>query len=116
MGYFVYSLLGAVALLYGLWVFYIAWTHLEKAEEEGKLSTFSLALGKPVKYVGLAIDVAVNLTIVSLLYMDFPREWLVTTRMVRYLKGKDGWRKKTTQWACTHLLDAFDIEGKHCKY
>jgi hypothetical protein len=101
--------------MYGLWIFYLAWTHLEKVEAEGTLSTASRVLGGPVKVGGLAIDTVVNFTIVTVLFLDWPHEFLVSRRFSRYLHGKDGRRKRITQWVCTHLLDAFDVDGKHCK-
>lgn len=105
-----------VLSLWGLWVFYLAWTHLEKIEAAGLASKVTSALGCPVRFIGLTIDIFVNLTWMTILYLDMPRELLVTTRMIRYMKGRDGWRKTATKWASKHLLDAFDIEGEHLKF
>jgi hypothetical protein len=113
--YFAYGLLLSAFVLYALWVHFLAWTHVEKVEQVRTLSAFTRALCRVVKGVGLAIDVLANFTVVMLLCWDWPREWLVSQRFARYLKGEDGWRKRTTAWICTNNLDIFDWTGKHCE-
>ena len=105
-----------VCSLWGLWVFYLAWTHLEKIEAAGEVSPVTRIMGWPVRAIGLTWDTYVNIVWMTVLYLDPPRELLVTTRMIRYMKGDDGWRKRTTQWVSKNLLDAFDIEGEHLKF
>lgn len=62
---------------------------------------------------GLIYDAFLNIVIASLVFVDPPREWLLTVRLKRYKRGEDGWRKKWALWICEHLLDQFD-EGGHC--
>lgn len=100
--------------LYALWVFYLAWTNLERAEKAGQMSLPARILGAPVIWTGLFIDAVVNITIASLVFCELPREWLVTHRLERHLRGPDSWRKSLSKFICSHLLDSFDPSGRHC--
>lgn len=62
---------------------------------------------------GLIYDAFLNLFIATLIFVDLPKEVLLTARLKRYKRGSDGWRKTFALWICEHLLDQFD-EGGHC--
>jgi len=46
------------------------------------------------------------------LLLEFPRETTVTARLKRHAK-EQGWRGAVARWVATHLLDAFDPDGRH---
>src|ERR1700759_4737259 len=71
------SLLLLPLLPYVLWLFYLAVMNLERAQKAGTLSPIATLLGKPILFVGYALDVALNLTFFSLLVADVPREWTI---------------------------------------
>jgi hypothetical protein len=108
----IYSLL----LMYILWVLYICVMSLKRARDAGTLSKVAYALGLPLLYAGLLIDFIVNVTILTVLFLDLPNEWLVTARLTRYAKGKHGWRRSLSIWFADNLLDAFDPSGRHIRY
>jgi hypothetical protein len=120
-----------------LWVFYLAVMHLQEARDAGRIKPESLSLAKVVLYIGLFIDCAYNMTWATLIYLDPPREFLVTQRLKRYKYGYNtyrlmrdeegrirlfrvfvmstvtGWRLQLTEWFALVLLDWADPSGKH---
>lgn len=113
----------ALALAYALCAacfgFYLAVMALRRAQGDGRLGWAPRALGLPIVLLGLAIDVALNLALASVVLVELPRltgpapEWLLTTRLKRLVRG-ESWRSRVARWVCTHLLDAFDPSGCHC--
>jgi hypothetical protein len=101
----------AVWLLY---IFYSAVMHFKEARDAGVMGWPMKTLAYPALFIGLALDAFVNLTVCTVLLMEIPRELLVTSRLSRHKKG-EGWRAKLAGWVCTHLLDALDPSGCHCK-
>jgi len=59
--------------------------------------------------------IALNLTIASVLFLEFPRSLQFTARCDRHLAGPDGWRKAQARWWCKNFLDPFE-EGGHCRH
>jgi hypothetical protein len=53
-------------------------------------------------------------TIASLVFLELPREWLVTDRLQRHMHKSIGWRFWLAKYICDHLLDVFDPSGNHC--
>lgn len=107
----------ALALLIYLWLFwyvYILVMGLYRAHLGGRLNKLTYALAAPALVVGYAMDVVANLTVASALFLEWPRELLVTSRLQRHNRGGSGWRKHLADWICTHLLDYFDHTGNHC--
>jgi len=97
---------------YALWVLYLASMALIRAKSEGALSTSAKVLGYPVVGIGLALDFALNMTVLTALFVDPPREKLVTARLRRLAKRTD-WRGKMARWLAVELLDPFDPSGRH---
>lgn len=100
------------ALLYATWIFYLAVMNLKRAKDAGKLSKAAMVMGYPVLFVGLAFDCLLNLTVCTFLFLELPREGLVTARLKRLAVG-GGWRAALAIWFAANLLDAFDPSGRH---
>ena len=109
--------LAFVALLsiYVLWIFYLAVMGLQRARDAGTLTRTAYVLGLPILYAGLLIDFIVNVIVLTVIFLDLPREWLVTARLTRYAKGGMGWRRLMALWFAANLLDTFDPSGKHIR-
>lgn len=105
----------AVSFAYAMWVLYLAIMNLKRAKDAGTISVTALCLGYPLLVVGLLLDVLGNLTLFSLITLDFPREFLMTTHMNRLIATDTGWRREISVWICHNLLDEFDPSGCHCK-
>jgi hypothetical protein len=99
--------------LYLLWVLFLAVMPLYRAYLDKALTPASKVLGYPLIIVMLTVDCLVNITIMTLVLLEFPREYLVTKRLTR-LSTDGGWRGKLARGVCKKLLDAFDPRGKHC--
>lgn len=102
------------AALYLLWLFYLAVTNLYRAKKAGTISTPALVMGYPILIAGALLDLLVNVAIMSIIFMEPPRELLVTQRLCRHIKDSSGWRGQLAYWICHNLLNAFDPSGDHC--
>lgn len=110
-------LLNLSCLLLAVWVCwlgYILVMGLRRAQMTGRLSKWVLVLASPVIISAILLDVLVNLAVAPILFLDFPQELLLTSRLQRYNDGADGWRKTASTFICEHLLDVFDPSGDHC--
>ena len=108
---FVYTLI----YLYAFWFVYIGVMGIYRAHLDGRLVGFTKWLAYPAVVVGILMDVFANVVLATLIFVEPPKEWLVTARLTRYLNGSYGWRTNIAAAVCTHLLDVFDPTGKHCK-
>ncbi|SNT29145.1 hypothetical protein SAMN06265795_12254 [Noviherbaspirillum humi] len=106
---------GCFAGAYLLWLFYLAVMSLQRARDAGTIPRPAYLLGLPILYLGLVIDFACNVMVASLLFLELPREWLVSARVSRHCRSGVGWRGTLGCWICHSLLDAFDPSGRHCK-
>jgi hypothetical protein len=106
------AVLTGLAVTYALWIFYLAVMTLKRARVAGQLSPLAFALGVPVLKVGLVLDVLVNVLVMTVVLVEPPREWLVTTRLKRHNRVGRGWRYKFANW-CEQFLDPFDPSGDH---
>lgn len=107
-------LLIGFGMIYTLWLFYLAVMNLKRANDANKLTNTAYYLGLPILIVGYTLDVLANMLPVSVLFLEFPRELVVTARLSRHIQG-DGWRSRLARWFCRNLLDQFDPSGCHCK-
>jgi hypothetical protein len=95
------------------WTLYVAVMQLKKHFKA--MHIVAKAFAVPVVVLGVAFDFVLNVTVGSVIFLDPPREWLLTARLKRYHgNAASGWRGKTAEWICTNLLDQFDPDGDHC--
>lgn len=105
----------AAAATYALWGFFIMVMGLRRARNAGTLSRPATILGLPILWVGMLLDVTVNLLVAPFVFLELPREALVTSRLSRLVHEERGaWRGRLALWICAELLDAFDTDGHHC--
>ena len=108
-------LLYAVLYLWVFWYAYILVMGLYRAQLQGRLKGFVFVLALPAVILGYVMDIVCNLTLASVLFLDPPRQWLVTKRLQSYIKDCPGtWRGRLAAWVCHNLLDYFDPTGRHC--
>lgn len=107
-----YALLVGLGAAYALWVFFLAVMSLKRVKDAGLLTATTKALGYPVLFAGLAMDLFVNATLMTLVLGEIPREMTVTARLKRHNRESTGWRKAVAAWA-EPLLDPFDPSGDH---
>lgn len=105
-------MLFSIAAIWGLWVFFLAVMSLQRARDAGLLTPFAKVLGYPVLFAGLALDAIVNTVVMTILFLELPREWTVTSRLKRHNREGRGTRQKLAQWF-EPLLDPYDPNGDH---
>lgn len=99
-------------LTYLTWAFYLLAMSLIQARNAGKLTRSALVLGYPLVVVGALLDFLLNM-VSSVVFLDPPREFLLTIRCNRYIDTYTDWRRTVALWLCRNLLDPFEIGG-HC--
>jgi hypothetical protein len=102
-----------VAYLFLFWAVYVLVMGLYRAHLAGRLGWPAYVMGIPWLAVGVVMDVLANIVIASIVFFERPREWLVTTRLVRW-QSDASWRGAIARWVCKNLLDVFDPSGTHC--
>lgn len=95
------------------WGIYLTIMHLKTARDSGKLTPAAKIFAYPWAVLFLFMDVAFNLVVGTIIFLEPPREWLFTARVSRLNDGDD-WRGKLATFLCTQLLDPFDPDGRHC--
>ncbi len=114
MEYAVYAAAG-----YGLavvtWVFYLAVMAL--IPHRHKLRPVAKAHAYMLVGVGLVLDVALNVIVGSLMFLEppHPRRLLLTARLSHHTSRDNGWRTRLAKYICSRLLDQFDPRGRHCR-
>lgn len=110
------AVVATLGWLYLFFLLYVSVMGLYRCHLAGELNPVLRVLGAPVLAVGAIADVLTNVTIAWAIFLEPPRELLVTTRLKRYLSdpGERAWRRAVAQWTCTWLLNPFDPRGRHC--
>ena len=103
-----------MAYLWLFWLVYVLVMGLYRAHLARRLTPFAYGMALPVVALGFTVDVVANLVIAPLVFLELPREWLVTQRLIRLNQGPEGWRRRLATSICTSLLDVFDPSGDHC--
>lgn len=108
-------LLYVIAFVWLFWYVYIVVMGLYRAQLQDRLKGVVFALALPAIVAGYVMDIIANIFIASVLFLDPPKEFLVTTRLKRYQKVDPlSWRGRLSFYICEHLLDVFDPKGNHC--
>lgn len=99
---------------WALWALYVLVMGIYRAHMDKRLTRLTYAMALPWVVLGFALDVAVNLTVASLLFLELPQELLVTSRLKRHITAPCGWRNRLAALICDRMLDVFDPTGNHC--
>lgn len=108
-------MLELIAFTYGFWLLFLAVMSLYRAYKLKTIGKLAFYLGYPAVIVGALIDVIFNVLIGTVLFLDWPREWLFTQRLIRYKIAYFDWRNRIAVYICEELLDPFDIGQGHCQ-
>lgn len=106
--------LWVIGFLWIFWGMYVLVMGIYRAYLSHRLKGLVLVLSLPFVAVGYLMDVFANLTVASLVFLELPRELLVTDRLKRHMHKSKGWRFWLARYICDHLLDVFDPSGDHC--
>lgn len=115
----------AFLFMYATWGFYVMVMNLIRVKQNMPL--FSKLLAYPVAFVGIIMDVLLNVIIGTILFVELPkvRHLLFTARLQEHIDdfrlstepatGLRKWRHNVAIWICVNLLDPFDSKGFHCR-
>lgn len=104
-------LLGSI---WALWALYVFTMGCYRAYLSGRLSGISKVMAYPIVAVAYSVDILVNVTVATIIFLDPPREFMLTSRLRRYIKSSTDWRFVTAKYICDNLLDIFDPKDYHC--
>ena len=107
-----YYLLFAVAVTYGLYVFYCAVMNIKRVRDMGKLTKLGMAFGYPTLFIGLVLDFLCNVFVMTPLFLEIPQEFTVTSRLKRHNSESTGWRLAIVKFF-EPVLDPLDPSGDH---
>ena len=99
-------------LVYITWIGYIAAMQLRQRLDE--LHPVAKAHAYVFGIVFVLFDFIVNMTFGTMIFLDIPREFMLTQRLKRMKQEGADWQASTASWICTHLLNQFDPTGDHC--
>jgi len=110
------GILFTVLYLICFFYLYVLVMGIYRAHLAGKLSKFLLVLCLPAVLLGIIFDVLANIFIATFVFRKFPRQWLVTTRLIQIKNNplEHQHNKALAQYICEHMLDIFDPTGDHC--
>lgn len=95
----------------GLWLAvhwaFVAVMHANAVRKHGSLTVYWVVMLLPLAIIGLALDVAFNLTFGTLMYFELPRELLFTTRCKRHFHGHGRRQRLAEFWA--RQLNQFEV-------
>lgn len=115
MDYLTYILLPVLVYLWCFWYLYVLVMGFYRAHLARKMTGITYLLALPALCVGYVVDALANIVFATIVFQEWPREMLVTSRLTRYINGESGWRRDLAQGICDALLDIFDPTGSHCK-
>lgn len=108
---------GAVSLasLYVLWVLFLGVMNLARAQQAGHLGPVAYALAWPLLVLAIALDIAINVTLGTLLWLELPniQRLTLSARLDHLIKFGTGWRRRWAFWFVNTLLEPFDTTGGH---
>lgn len=105
-----------IGISFVFWLLYFCtmhWRNRARAAtwEWRKAWYYTLATGAAIP--GYPIDIAYNWTIAIVLFLDWPREATLSSRLGRYLMTDTGWRYRAADWICRKLLHP--VDPGHCR-
>ena len=111
-------LIWSLCITYALYVFYCAVMNIKRVRDAGKLTWFGKVLGYPTLFIGLFLDLLVNIFVMTPLLFELPREFTVTSRLKRHHLESVGdswlskWRMSVVKFF-EPILDPIDPSGDH---
>lgn len=113
----------ALGVVYLTFVHYSAVMNLARVRNAGKLTTAQKPLAYLTLWVGLLLDVTLNVLVSLCVLFALPRNLLLTGTLIRYKRaGPHGgrlarWRCWVANAVCRELLDSLDPHpsGCHCR-
>jgi hypothetical protein len=104
----------SASLFIGTFIFYVAIMKMREIKKEIYALHWSVRwVCFGILFVGLILDVLLNWIVLTVAFIELPREFLSTARVVRHKYHSTGWRQKQAIWWCRNFLTPFD--KSHCE-
>jgi hypothetical protein len=100
--------------LWALWVLYIAMMNIKRVAASQPMPIRVKMLVYPTMAIFEVVELFANVVILTVLFLDWPREKHVSDRLRRYWRrpAKYGWRLYIVRFL-KPMLDPFDPSGPH---
>jgi hypothetical protein len=95
-----------------MWVFYLAVMNLKRVRDEKKLTPLVTAVASPLIASAIALDVLLNVIVLTVVFMEIPKEYTISQRLLRYNNTEKGYKLKVAKFM-EQFLDPFDPSGEH---
>lgn len=105
----------SILFFYHVWWSYLGVMSLYRAKREGTLPPETERFAKPGLWWAYLVDFLGNVLAV-VVFLDLPREWLITDRLQRYADGQPTWRRGMARVIDGYLLGLFDPKGYHVRW
>jgi len=104
----------ALGTLWALWVLYIAMMNIKRVAATQPMPIRVKMLVYPTMAVFEAVEFVANVIVLTVLFVDWPREIRVSDRLRRYWQrpARYGWRLHVVKFI-KPMLDPFDPAGPH---
>lgn len=99
--------------LYALWIAFLAIMNLQRAHLAGTLGPVAFGFAVPLLFAGYVLDVAVNLTLATLVFWDTPKEWTLSERLTRLIREGTDRRQRMARAVLRTFCEPFDTTGQH---
>ena len=111
---FLSAVLFALGTLWALWVLYIAMMNIKRVELTRELPWQAQILVYPTIAVFEVVEFVANVFVLTVVFLDWPRELHVSDRLRRYYQrpARYGWRLYIVLFI-KPMLDPFDPAGPH---
>lgn len=104
----------SITLFVSTFVFYVAIMKMREVQDEiYRLHGSVRWVCYLILFIGLVLDVLLNWIVLTVTFMEFPREFLSTARVIRHKYYSTHWRQDKALWFCKHWLTPFD--KSHCE-
>lgn len=109
-----WALAAHLAAPWVLWIVYAAVMNLKRVRDTVGLTPAHKLFGYPALALGLVLDAYVNLVWGTLVFVEVPREWTLSSRLWRLSNDPAaGWRQRWALALRVALLDSVDPNGVH---
>jgi hypothetical protein len=106
----------SAVLFVSTFIFYLSILKLRDVHASGVLDQLHISVRLTAYFilsVGLLLDTMLNWIFLSVTFLELPREFLSTKRVIRHKYNSPGWRQSQAYWWCMNWLAPFD--SRHCE-
>lgn len=105
---------GAATLFITTFIFFVAIMKMREVQSEIFRLHWSVRwVCFLILFIGLVLDTLLNVFVLTIAFVELPREFLSTARVIRHKHYSTHWRQDMALWFCKNWLTPFD--ERHCE-